>query len=56
MNVVTEIGKYMDITVLDVIGGTNVNECRMALDKQPQIIVGTPGRILDMINRKSLFR
>lgn len=55
MNVVTEIGKYIDITVLDVIGGTNVNECRMALDKQPQIIVGTPGRILDMINRKSLF-
>ena len=54
-NVVTEIGKYIDITVLDVIGGTNVNECRMALDKQPQIIVGTPGRILDMINRKSLF-
>lgn len=56
MNVVSEIGKYIEgLTALDVIGGTNVSQCRSALDKLPQIIVGTPGRVLDMINRKSLF-
>tara|TARA_B110000285_G_scaffold234944_1_gene313802 strand:+ start:1375 stop:2532 length:1158 start_codon:yes stop_codon:yes gene_type:complete len=56
MNVISEIGKYVEkLTVLDVIGGTNVSACRSALDKLPQIIVGTPGRILDMINRKNLF-
>ena len=55
MEVIKEIGKYLDVTILDVIGGTNVNECRSKLDKLPQIIVGTPGRVLDMINRKNLF-
>ena len=55
MEVIKEIGKYLNVTILDVIGGTNVNECRSKLDKLPQIIVGTPGRVLDMINRKNLF-
>tara|TARA_B100000700_G_C14813454_1_gene746310 strand:- start:128 stop:958 length:831 start_codon:yes stop_codon:yes gene_type:complete len=40
---------------MKVMGGTNVNECRNDLSKDPQIIVGSPGRILDMINRRFLF-
>ena len=43
------------ITVSLVIGGTNVRECRDSLEKSPSIVVGTPGRILDMIQRKSLY-
>ena len=39
---------------MKVIGGTNVNLCRDGLSKNPHIVVGTPGRILDMIRRRYL--
>ena len=53
--VVGELSKYMDVSYMEVVGGTDVFECRSGLDKLPQIVIGTPGRILDMINKKSLF-
>ena len=49
--VIQEIGKYMDITSYACIGGTNLKTCVNELKKGKQIIVGTPGRIYDMINR-----
>ena len=49
--VITDISSYTNITTLKVIGGTNVSMCREELNKNPHIIIGTPGRILDMINR-----
>ena len=52
--VISEICSYSEIKVLKVIGGTNVSECKRELSKNPHIIVGTPGRILDMINRNEL--
>ena len=54
-DVVCELSKYMDISYMEVVGGTDVFQCRSDLDKLPQIIIGTPGRILDMINKKSIF-
>jgi len=54
-DVLENIGKYMDVTMMKVMGGTSMNECRDGLNKDPQIIVGSPGRILDMINRRNLF-
>tara|TARA_Y100000996_G_scaffold337921_1_gene274682 strand:- start:254 stop:1408 length:1155 start_codon:yes stop_codon:yes gene_type:complete len=53
--VVSELSKYMGITYMEVVGGTDVFQCRSDLDKLPQIIIGTPGRILDMINKRSIF-
>ena len=53
--VVGELGKYMDISYMEVVGGTDVNKCREGLDKSPQIIIGTPGRILDMVNKNNLY-
>jgi translation initiation factor 4A len=53
--VVSELSKYMEVSYMEVVGGTDVFQCRSELDKLPQIIVGTPGRILDMINKKSIF-
>tara|TARA_Y100000817_G_scaffold314389_1_gene313072 strand:+ start:1350 stop:2504 length:1155 start_codon:yes stop_codon:yes gene_type:complete len=53
--VVSELSKYMGVSYLEVIGGTDVFQCRSDLDKLPQVIIGTPGRILDMINKKSIF-
>jgi translation initiation factor 4A len=54
-NVLKELGKYMDISMERVMGGTSVSECIHNLSKDPQIIVGSPGRILDMIQKKHLF-
>ena len=34
-----------------LIGGKNINNDFQALDKNPQIIVGTPGRVYDMLKR-----
>ena len=53
--VVTSLSNYMDVSIMEVIGGTNVYECKKQLEKCPQIIVGTPGRVLDMIQKKCLF-
>lgn len=52
--VITDLCRYTKITVMKVIGGTNVNLCRDELSKNPHIVVGTPGRILDMIRRRYL--
>ena len=55
MEVVKEIVKYIDITYQEVIGGTDVHQCRAELDKSPHIVIGTPGRILDMITKNCLY-
>ena len=52
--VIKDISSYSKVTSLKVIGGTNVSMCRESLNKNPHIIIGTPGRILDMIQRRSL--
>ena len=53
--VVKELSSYMDISFMKVLGGTNMNECRKGLESNPQIIIGTPGRVLDMIQKQCLF-
>jgi len=52
--VIIDLSSYTKITILKVIGGTNINLCRDELNKNPHIVVGTPGRILDMIHRRYL--
>ena len=54
-SVIQELSSYTDITSLKVVGGTRVSECIQDLRKAPQVIVGTPGRVLDMIQKKELF-
>ncbi len=47
--------KYLnDIRVAAVYGGTDINGQIRELKKKPQVIFGTPGRVLDLINRKKL--
>ena len=53
--VISEISSYMNITIAKVIGGTNISESSYELSKNPEVIIGTPGRILDMINRGNLL-
>jgi len=53
--VARELSKYLNISIMEVVGGTSVHECREGLDKQPHIIIGSPGRVLDMIQKNFLY-
>ncbi|CAA7194692.1 DEAD/DEAH box helicase [Chryseobacterium potabilaquae] len=47
--------KYMqNIKTTAVYGGSSIMEQIRSLKDKPQIIVGTPGRVIDLINRKAL--
>lgn len=50
-SVVLDLGKYMNITTSLSIGGTNLKE-NVDKVKESQIIIGTPGRIRDLITNK----
>ncbi len=52
--VVLALGDYMNVTTMACVGGTNVQRDISSLRSGVQIVVGTPGRMLDMINRKAL--
>ncbi len=49
-----KIGSALHIRVLAVYGGQEISRQIRAMKKYPHIIVGTPGRILDHINRRTL--
>jgi len=54
-DVFINLSNYMDVSIVKVIGKTNMQQSRAELQKDPQIVIATPGRLLDMINRKYLF-
>jgi len=52
--VVMSLGDYMGAQCHACIGGTSVREDMRKLDDGQHIVVGTPGRVFDMISRKIL--
>jgi translation initiation factor 4A len=52
--VVLEIGKYMNIKCCACIGGTKVAVDIKTLEEGVHVVVGTPGRLLHLINLKAL--
>lgn len=48
------IGQFKGVKALPIYGGQDINRQIRALKKRPQIIVGTPGRLIDHINRKTI--
>ncbi|KAG0028252.1 translation initiation factor eIF4A [Podila clonocystis] len=52
--VVIALGDFMKVTCHACIGGTNVREDMKILGDGAQVVVGTPGRVFDMINRGAL--
>ncbi|TPX33318.1 hypothetical protein SmJEL517_g03770 [Synchytrium microbalum] len=52
--VVIALGDYMQIECHACIGGTNVREDMRKLEGGAHVVVGTPGRVYDMINRRAL--
>ncbi len=57
IQVAEEIGKlarYKGVRSLPIYGGQDIGRQIRALKKRPHIIIGTPGRLLDHINRKTI--
>jgi len=52
--VMKSLGTYLDVTTRACVGGTAVREDIQQLANGVQIVVGTPGRVNDMINRGAL--
>ena len=51
----TAYSKYMpDVKILPVYGGSSIETQMKALKKGVQIVVATPGRLIDLINRKAI--
>ena len=54
IEVIKNISSYMGLTYNLSVGGTTIRDNIDELLKNPQIVIGTPGRVLDMINKKAL--
>lgn len=52
--VVVALGDYMDVKCYACIGGTSVSLGISKLKEGQHVIVGTPGRVYDMLNRGTL--
>lgn len=48
------LGSNSKIKTACIYGGESYEKQRIALSKKPQIIIGTPGRIIDQMNKKNL--
>lgn len=48
------LGSNSKIKTACIYGGESYEKQRIALSRHPQIIIGTPGRIIDQMNRKNL--
>ena len=48
------IGKYTRLSIVSVYGGSEIEKQIRALKKGADIVVGTPGRVLDLMRRKAL--
>ncbi|KXN74587.1 DEAD-domain-containing protein [Conidiobolus coronatus NRRL 28638] len=53
-SVVLALGDYMNVQCHACIGGTNVGEDTRKLEHGQHVVSGTPGRVYDMLKRKSL--
>lgn len=49
-----KLGRFKGIRSLPIYGGQDIVKQIRSLKKKPQIIIGTPGRLLDHINRKTI--
>ena len=54
-NVSKSLSTYLDINSCLLVGGTSIHKNKKVLNEEnPQLIIGTPGRVHDMIRRKIL--
>lgn len=51
-SIIIEMAKFTDIQCMVSTGGTNLRDDIMRLQKKVNLVVGTPGRVLDLANKK----
>jgi ATP-dependent RNA helicase RhlE len=51
---VKDLSKYLSVHVEGVYGGVNINTQKLALNKGADVVVGTPGRLYDLIVEKCI--
>jgi ATP-dependent RNA helicase DeaD len=51
---ISKLSRFKGIRSLPIYGGQDIVRQIRALKKKPQVIIGTPGRLLDHINRKTI--
>jgi ATP-dependent RNA helicase RhlE len=51
---VKDLAQYMSVHVEGVYGGVNINTQKLAMSKGADVVVGTPGRLFDLIVEKSI--
>lgn len=54
VNVIQSLGDFMNIKIHACVGGTAVRDDIRTLQDGVHVVVGTPGRVYDMINRRAL--
>lgn len=53
-NVYNFIGEFLKVKVLNLIGGTQVKDSVKSLENGVHVVVGSPGRVLDMLKKNNL--
>ncbi|MFC4306252.1 DEAD/DEAH box helicase [Cohnella boryungensis] len=51
---IEKLGRFKGLRSLAIYGGQDISRQIRSLRRKPQIIIGTPGRLLDHINRKTI--
>jgi ATP-dependent RNA helicase DeaD len=51
---INRIGQFKGVRALPIYGGQDINRQIRALKNKPQIIVGTPGRLMDHMRRRTI--
>ncbi|MDN2612889.1 DEAD/DEAH box helicase [Apilactobacillus sp. EABW-1NA] len=51
---ISRFGKEKGVKAVSVFGGSDIRRQIQSLKRKPQVVVGTPGRLLDHINRRTL--
>ena len=52
---IRRIGKHSGIRITSVVGGQRIAGQVEALERNPEIVVGTPGRVIDLLERRLLW-
>jgi translation initiation factor 4A len=55
-NVIKNLASYMNISINLSVGGTMIKNNVDELKRRPHIVIGTPGRVLDMLNKNHISK
>ncbi|HBK84489.1 MAG TPA: DEAD/DEAH box helicase, partial [Firmicutes bacterium] len=49
-----QIGRHKGVSTVPIYGGQDISRQIRSLKKRPQIVVGTPGRLMDHMRRRTI--